>query len=59
MIVFRWAIFALLFAAVVCFGLYAATSRQHYRHRGIVILKWTLGAAFVFFAVLIVQDQLQ
>jgi hypothetical protein len=57
--VVRWAILVLLVAAAVCFGLYAVTSQKRYRHWGIVILKWTLGAAFVFFAVLIVQDQLQ
>lgn len=55
MLLFRWAIFFLLLAAGVSFGFYAATGRPHYKRWGLVILKWTLIAAFGFFAVLILE----
>lgn len=53
MAVFRVAIFLLLFAAGACFAVYALTSDARYKRAGLAILKWTLVAAFVFFAVLI------
>ncbi len=55
MLLFRWAIFLLLLAAGVCFAFYAGTGRPHYKRWGLVILKWTLLAAFGFFAVLILE----
>ena len=55
MLLFRWAILLLLLAAAVCFAFYAGTGRTHYRRWGWVILKWTLLAAFGFFAVLIAE----
>ena len=55
MLVFRWAIFLLLLAAGVCFAFYAGTGRPHYKRWGLVILKWTLLAAFGFFTVLILE----
>jgi len=55
MLVFRWAIFLLLLAAGACFAFYAGTGRPHYKRWGLVILKWTLLAAFGFFAVLILE----
>ena len=55
MLLFRWAIFLLLLAAGVCFAFYAATSQPRYRQWGLVILKWTLIAAFGFFGVLILE----
>jgi hypothetical protein len=51
--VFRVAIFLLLFAAGASFALYAITSQVRYKRAGLTILKWTLVAAFVFFAILI------
>ena len=51
--VFRVAIFLLLFAAGASFALYAITSQVRYKRAGLAILKWTVVAAFVFFAVLI------
>ncbi len=57
MLFFRWAIMFLLLAAGVCFALFAATGRPQYKRYGLVVLKWTLIAAFGFFAVLIL-DQL-
>ncbi len=55
MLLFRWAIFLLLLAAGVCFAFFAGTGRPHYKRWGLVILKWTLLAAFGFFAVLILE----
>jgi hypothetical protein len=55
MLFFRWAILLLLLAAGVCFALYAGTGQVRYRQWGLVVLKWTLLAAFGFFAVLIFE----
>ena len=53
MAVFRVAIFLLLFASGLSFLLYALTSQIRYKRTGLAILKWTVVAAVVFFAVLI------
>ena len=45
----------LMFAAALSFAMYIGTGQVVWRHRGLVVLKWTLGVAFVFFAALIVQ----
>jgi hypothetical protein len=55
MLFFRWAILLLLLVAGVCFALYAGTGQARYRQWGLVVLKWTLLAAFGFFAVLILE----
>lgn len=55
MLVFRWAIFALLLAAGVSFAFYAGTGQDRYKRWGLVILKWTVLAALGFFAVLILE----
>lgn len=55
MLLFRWLIFLLLIGAAVCFAFYAGTGQLRYRRWGLVTLKWTLIAAFGFFAVLILQ----
>lgn len=55
MLVFRWAIFFLLLAAGVSFAFFAATGQARYKRWGLVILKWTLLAAFGFFGVLILE----
>ena len=55
MLLFRWAIFLLLIGAGVCFAFYAGTGQQRYRKWGLITLKWTLIAAFGFFAVLILE----
>ncbi len=55
MLFFRWAILLLLLASGVCFALYAGTGQARYRQWGLVVLKWTLLAAFGFFAVLILE----
>ncbi|MEO8248137.1 MAG: hypothetical protein ABI589_02100 [Burkholderiales bacterium] len=49
----RGLVFLLLFGSALCFGVYALTGDLRYRRAGMVALKWTLAAAFLFFAVLI------
>lgn len=55
MLLFRWAILLLLLAAGVSFAFYTATGQDRYKRFGLVVLKWTLIAAFGFFAVLILE----
>jgi hypothetical protein len=55
MLLFRWLILMLLLGAVVSFTFFAATGQARYKRIGLVILKWTLIAAFGFFAVLILE----
>jgi hypothetical protein len=55
MLFFRWLILLLLLAAVLSFVFYAVTGQARFRGYGLVIIKWTLIAAFGFFAVLILQ----
>jgi hypothetical protein len=55
MLVFRWLVLMLLLSAIVCFMFYAGTGQDRFKRWGLVILKWTLIAAFGFFAVLILE----
>ena len=55
MLLFRWAILLLLLAAGVSFAFYAGTGEARFKRFGLVVLKWTLIAAFGFFAVLIME----
>lgn len=55
MTVFRLVFGLLLFAGLMCFAMYIGTSQLVWRRRGIVIVKWTVLAAFGFFAVLILE----
>ena len=55
MVLFRWLLLLLLLAAIVCFLFYAGTGQARFKRYGLVILKWTLIAAFGFFAVLILE----
>ena len=55
MLLFRWAILFLLFGAAVCFAFYAGTGQPRFKRWGFIILKWTLIAAFCFFAVLVLE----
>ena len=55
MLLFRWLILMLLLGAVVSFSFYAATGQVRYRRFGLLTLKWTLIAAFGFFAVLVLE----
>ena len=53
---FRAVMLLLLLGSAVCFAAYAITADARFKRYGLVILKWTLAAAFVFFAVLFVQQ---
>lgn len=55
MLLFRWIILLLLLAAAVSFAVYAGTGQPLYKRFGLLTLKWTLIAAFGFFAVLILE----
>jgi len=55
MLVFRWLILLCLLASAVSFALYAGTGQAHFKRFGWVTLKWTLIAAFGFFAVLALE----
>lgn len=55
MLLFRWLVLMLLLAAVVSFMFYAGTGQVRFKRFGLTILKWTLIAAFGFFAILILE----
>ena len=55
MLLFRWAIMLLLLVAAVCFAFYAGTGQARFKRLGLITLKWTLIAAFCFFAVLVLE----
>lgn len=55
MLLFRLVFGLLLLAGVLCFAMYIGTSQAVWRQRGLLIVKWTLLAAFGFFAVLILE----
>ena len=55
MAVFRALMLLMLVASAISFVLYAATGQMRFRLFGLRVLKWTLLAGFVFFAVLIAQ----
>lgn len=55
MVWFRLVFGTLLVLCGVCFVMYLSTRQPGWRHRGVVLLKWTLIAAFGFFAVLIAE----
>jgi hypothetical protein len=55
MLLFRWIILLLLLAAGVSFVFYTGTGQPRFKRFGWKILKWTLIAAFAFFAVLIAE----
>lgn len=56
MAVFRVAILLLLVAAGISFALFALTSNVRYKRTGLRILLGTLITAFVFFAILILDE---
>lgn len=55
MLLVRSIILLLLLAAIMLFMLYAGTGQVRFKRFGLAILKWTLIAAFGFFAVLIFE----
>ena len=52
----RWLILLLLLGSAISFAFYAGTGQARYKNWGLSILKWTLVAAFVFFAVLVLEQ---
>ena len=55
MLFFRAALLLMLFLGVACFAVYAVTGSLQYRRVGVRLVKWTVVAGLVFFAVLIVE----
>jgi hypothetical protein len=55
MMAFRLVFGLLLLSGLLCFAMYIGTNQIVWRKRGIVIVKWTVLAAFGFFAVLILE----
>jgi hypothetical protein len=55
MILLRTLVLLMLGAGLVCFVAYALTGRAQYRALGLRVVKWTIVAGLVFFAVLIVE----
>ena len=55
MLLFRWIVLLLLLSAIVSFMFYAGTGQARFKRFGLIIVKWTLIAAFGFFAVLILE----
>jgi hypothetical protein len=45
----------LMVASVLCFAMYVGTSDVRWRHRGLVIVKWSVVVLLGFFAVLILE----
>ena len=54
MLIARTLVLLLLLASAVFFAFYAATGQVRYRRFGLVILKWTVIAGLVFFAILFI-----
>ena len=55
MLVFRLVFGLLLLAGLLCFAMFVATGKVHWRQRGIVIVKWTLIAVAGFAAVILLE----
>jgi hypothetical protein len=54
-VVVRTIVLLLLVVAGISFAFFAFTGQAKYKRFGLIVLKWTLGAALVFFAALFVQ----
>ncbi len=55
MLVFRWIVLLLLIAGILCFAMYIGTGQARWRQLGLTIVKWTVVAGLVFFAVLALE----
>jgi hypothetical protein len=51
----RGLVVLMLVVAGLCFAMYAGTGEPRYKKLGLIVLKWTLVAAFAFFAGLIFE----
>lgn len=55
MVIARLVVGLLLLAGIFCFAMYIGTGQLVWRQRGLRIVKWTVAAGLVFFAVLILE----
>ena len=55
MLLFRAVVLLLLVAGLLCFALYIGTGQACWRHRGLLVVKWTVIAGLAFFAVLALE----
>ena len=55
MLLLRALVLLMLGVGVACFAVYAVTGSLQYRRVGLRVVKWTIVAGLVFFAVLIVE----
>ena len=55
MLLLRWLLLLLLVGSAVSFLFYALTGQERFKRYGLLTLKWTLIAGFIFFVVLIVE----
>jgi hypothetical protein len=55
MLLFRWLILILLIGSAMSFAFFVATGEPRFKRYGLLTLKWTLIAAFGFFAVLVLE----
>ena len=55
MLVFRLVFGLLLVSSLLCFAMYIGTREAVWRRRGLIVIKWTVLAAFGFFALLILE----
>lgn len=55
MLLFRWLILMFLLMAGVSFAFYVATGKAHFKHFGLVVLKWVVLSGLGFFAILILE----
>jgi hypothetical protein len=55
MLLFRLVFGLLLVGGLLSFALYVGTGQAIWRRRGVLIVKWTVIAAFGFFSVLILE----
>jgi hypothetical protein len=54
-LLFRWLILLLLLGSAVSFMFFIGTGQPRFKRYGLLTLKWTLMAAFGFFAVLVLE----
>ena len=55
MLFLRTVVLLMLGIGVACFAVYAVTGSEQYKRVGIRVVKWTIIAALLFFAVLIAE----
>lgn len=58
MLLFRFAIVALLLAAGVSFAFYIGTGQERYKLLGIKLVKWAIMAGLGFFGIMVLERAL-